>query len=90
MIVKLIDFGANITNEIIGGEIYTYLSSVIENDTIEIDFNGIRVMTTKCAKQIFGRLLEDLGSEVFFRKFSFANADDNIQYIISIGISSDD
>lgn len=88
MTINLADYGSNITNEIIGEEIYNRIVQNIEADIIELNFNGIKVMTTFCAKQIFGRLLHELGSEVFFKKFSFINADDNIQYIISVGINN--
>lgn len=89
MIISLSAFGANITNDIIGNLIYESIKKNIDNELIEIDFTGVRVMTTFCAKQIFGRLLSELGSGVFFQKFSFVNADDNIQYIISIGINNE-
>lgn len=88
MTINLAEFGLNITNEIIGNEIYKRIVANIKEDLIELNFQGIKVMTTFCAKQIFGKLLHELGAEVFFKKFSFTNVDDNIQYIISIGINN--
>ena len=86
MTIKIQDFGNNITNEIIGEQIYLKIKENLSSDEIELDFQKVRVMTTFCAKQIFGRLLKELGQEMFFRKLSFVRADDNIKYIISIGV----
>jgi hypothetical protein len=87
MIVKLIEFGPNITNEIIGEEIYNKIKQEFSNEIIEIDFTGILVMTTFCAKQIFGRLLREYGENDFFKKLSFINASDTIKYVLNIGIN---
>ena len=45
-------------------------------------------MATFCAKQIFGKLYVDLGSENFFERIEILNASDDLKSIIKIGIQS--
>lgn len=57
-------------------------------DSVCIDMNDIKSMATFCAKQIFGQLYKELGSEEFFNKIEIKNASDNVKTIIRIGIES--
>ena len=57
-----------------------------QDEQLEIDMTGIMSMTTFCAKQIFGRLYIELGSECFFKNIIIKGASDDVQSIIKLGI----
>ncbi|MDD2577072.1 MAG: STAS-like domain-containing protein [Bacteroidales bacterium] len=59
-----------------------------EEDIITIDMSGIKSMATFCAKQIFGGLYKELGSENFFKRIEIKNATDNVKTIIIISIEN--
>lgn len=88
MILKIEKYSAVIANNEIGKSIYGDLLSLINRDeeNIVLDFEGISVMTTFCAKQIFGKLYLDLGGEKFYSIFSFKNVSEDLKIIIQNSI----
>ncbi len=89
MKIKLEKYGPIISDKDIGSELFTIIKAELNSkDLIEIDFINIISMATFCAKQIFGRLYIELGSEVFFEKIKFHNVSDDLQIIIKMGIQN--
>lgn len=77
-----------ILDEKVGEEILANIhSSLKSDDRVILDFRDIISMATFCAKQIFGSLYVELGSEAFFDKIVFENISDDVDSIIRIGIS---
>ena len=87
MKIKLSEFSTVIANSEIGEEIYLSLKKLLnKKDNIELDFDNVSVMTTFTAKQIFGRLYIELGSEDFYKKFAFKNTSNDLKIIIQNSI----
>lgn len=87
MDIKLYQISSAIANKEIGENVYTVIDESLDNnDIIEIDFIDVSVMTTYCAKQIFGRLYIKLGADEFFRRLIFKNVRNDIKIIIEQGI----
>ena len=55
---------------------------------IIIDFSGIRIISTKCAKRILGSLYGELGSENFYTRIIIENASENVRPSLNDGIES--
>ena len=55
---------------------------------IIVDFSGIRIISTKCAKRVLGTLYGELGSSLFFSKIIIENASDNVRPSLNDGIES--
>lgn len=86
--IKLSDISMNITNETIGEEVYKVIAENLKlYEIIKIDFEGINVITTFCAKQIFKKLLNELGEENFNKKILFENITPTIEYEINMGLN---
>ncbi|OXA65463.1 hypothetical protein B0A67_24400, partial [Flavobacterium aquidurense] len=69
--------------------IYTEIKKIIsENNNCIIDFKDVKSMATFNAKQIFGKLYLELGSNLFFEKIEIKNASDDLKLIIRLGIQS--
>lgn len=89
MKIELSKFGNIISDEASGGVIYNKIIEILKNnDRCIVDFTSIKSMATFNAKQIFGRLYIEMGSEDFFRKIEIKNASDDLQLIITLGIQS--
>lgn len=87
--INLDKFGPIISTKESGNEILKLINDGLKsNQQIQIDLNKIRSMATFCAKQIFGKLYVDLGSENFFVRIEILNASDDLKSIIKIGIQS--
>ena len=55
-------------------------------NVVTVDFIGIVSMTTFCAKQIFGTLFKELGSETFLKNIIIKNASDDVYLVIKLGL----
>ena len=87
--INLDNFGPIISTKESGNKILKLINDGLKsNQQIQIDLNKIRSMATFCAKQIFGKLYVDLGSENFFERIEILNASDDLKSIIKIGIQS--
>lgn len=87
--LDLTEYGPIVGDKSVGDEIYNKIKTELEdNAKVVIDLNNIKSMATFCAKQIFGRLYIELGSEMFFDKITLKGADDDLKTIIQIGIQS--
>ena len=74
---------ANESNEKIANDI---LQALDNEDCIELDFTGIRVMTTYAAKRILRPIVEKYGFSELFKKLSFHNVSSEIKVVISAAI----
>ncbi|MFA6151451.1 MAG: STAS-like domain-containing protein [Chitinophagaceae bacterium] len=89
--MKLIlkDFGAIISDQTSGDLIYNKIKEILsKNENCIVDFDNVKSMATFNAKQIFGRLYLELGSDVFFQKLQLENVSDDLRLIIRLGIQS--
>lgn len=87
--LNLNKYGPIISDKSVGSEIYDLInSSISTNDFINLDLASIKSMATFNAKQIFGRLYVELGSNTFFDKIHFLNTSDDLKIIIQIGIQN--
>lgn len=78
-----------ISDKLVGDEIYNLIrSELARGQKVSVDLKLIKSMATFCAKQIFGRLYLELGSEKFFNTIILKNASDDVKAIIRIGIQS--
>lgn len=79
--------GAIICDNYAAGAISQEIKMVLlKEHVVEVNFGGIKAMTTYSAKQIFGELYLSLGASDFFEMVYLKNANDNIKKIIKLGI----
>ncbi|SHH68750.1 protein of unknown function [Flavobacterium frigidimaris] len=89
MKIELKKYGLIISDKDSGNIIYTEIKKIIsENNNCIIDFKDVKSMATFNAKQIFGKLYLELGSNLFFEKIEIKNASDDLKLIIRLGIQS--
>ena len=87
--ISLDKFGPIISTKESGVEILELIHKGLSNsENIQLDLKKIRSMATFCAKQIFGNLYIELGSEKFFDRIEILNASNDLKSIIKIGIQS--
>lgn len=87
--IDLQNYAPIISDSDAGDEILKKMQEVlITGENISIDMKEIKSMATFCAKQIFGQLYKELGSEQFFNRVEIKNASENVRTIIRIGIES--
>ena len=89
MEINLKKYGYIISDRDSGEIIYKEIKKVLEkHQRCIIDFQLIKSMATYNAKQIFGRLYLELGSEIFFERIEIKNATNDLKLIIRLGIQS--
>jgi hypothetical protein len=82
-------YGLIISDQESGDKIYNKIRSIIDsNGKCIMNFEDVKSMATFNAKQIFGKLYLELGSESFFEKIEIKNASDDLRLIIRLGIQS--
>lgn len=87
--LNLEKYGPIVSDKIIGNNIYNLIKNTLsKNDSVNIDLTSIKSMATFNAKQIFGRLYLELGSNGFFDKIQLSNASEDLKIIIQIGIQN--
>ena len=87
MELKLLKYGKIISDDELGKKISDEIHLLLnESNKIVIDFLGVQSITLYNAKQIFGRLYLELGSEDFFKRIQLKNISSNLEYIIRLGI----
>lgn len=86
--IQLNEYAPVISDEHTGQEIYAKIKNALLQDVIVIDMSEVKSMATFCAKQIFGQLYRELGSNIFYSKIQIKNANDDIKVIIRMGIVS--
>jgi hypothetical protein len=87
MELKLEHYGKIISDDELGKKIAASIHALLnKNNKIIIDFLGVQSMATYNAKQIFGELYLELGSEDFFKRIQLKNISSNLEYIIRLGI----
>ena len=89
MTISLKEYGPLLSDKKVGEEIHKKINYQLgKTDIVNIDFGEITSMATFCAKQIFGRLYLELGSEKFFERVKILNANDDLKIIIKMGIQN--
>ena len=68
------DLGAKIRGSII--------EKVAKNDKVFLDFDGVEVVTNSFADECFGKLRENITTEIFKSKIAFLNTNDFVQRVI--------
>jgi hypothetical protein len=87
ILISLDNYAPIISSKSVGTEVYIELKSYLDKgDSIEVDLSSIKTMATFCAKQIFGKIYVELGSEQFFNRVNLKGADEDLKMIIQIGI----
>lgn len=85
--ISLEQYGPIIVADEVANEIYNKIKKeLIAQSSVYIDMSAIKLMVTKCAKLIYGRLYLELGAENFFNNIQIAGASDNIRAVITAGI----
>ncbi|MDN4165039.1 DUF4325 domain-containing protein [Cytophagales bacterium LB-30] len=85
--IKLSQYGPIVSSKTVGDEIYTLINSSLKKEqSITINLENIKSMATFCAKQIFGKLYIEMGSQQFFDRITLKGADNDLKTIIQIGI----
>ena len=87
MEIKLLNYGKIISNDELGKKVVDEIHLLLkESNKIVIDFLSVKSITLYNAKQIFGELYLELGSEDFFKRIQLKNISSNLEYIIQLGI----
>ena len=85
--IKLSSYGPIVSSKTVGDEIYKLINlTLTKEEKIIVNLEGIKSMATFCAKQIFGKLYINLGSQKFFDRITLKGADNDLKTIIQIGI----
>lgn len=89
MKIDLKKYGVIISDQNSGKVIFEKIKASLElHDKCIVDFEDVKSMATYNAKQIFGKLYIELGSNVFFEKIEIKNASEDLKLIIRLGIQS--
>ncbi len=89
MKIELKKYGVIISDQNSGKVIIDKIKETLKlQDKCIVDFKDVKSMATYNAKQIFGKLYIELGSNVFFEKIEIKNASEDLKLIIRLGIQS--
>lgn len=89
MRISLKKYAPVISSDEVADEVFQLISSSLSKDEeIVLDFSEIRIISTKCAKRIFGQLYGILGAQAFFSRIIFENTSENIRPSLNDGIES--
>lgn len=89
MKIELKKYGLIISDQDSGKVIYEKIKQeILVHGKCIVDFQDVKSMATYNAKQIFGKLYLDLGSNDFFEKIEIKNASEDLKLIIRLGIQS--
>lgn len=85
--INLSKYAPIISDKSVGEDIYhTILEAEPQMQEVEINMQGVISMTTYCAKQIFGRLYNQLGANLFGKNVKFKGVSNDLLLIIKMGI----
>lgn len=85
--INLSKYAPIISDKSVGEEIYrTILEADPHMQEVEINMQGVISMTTYCAKQVFGRLYNKLGANLFGKNVKFKGVSNDLLLIIKMGI----
>lgn len=85
-LIGLSDYAPSIGSENKAAEILRNIQEALKTEDVTLDFKNVQTMGTNCAKLIFGKLYNSLGSDKFFERISIINATPNIRRTIRLGI----
>jgi hypothetical protein len=89
MTIYLSKYGLMLSSRNEADELILEISQFLkEDDTVTLDFKGVRTMSTFTAKKIFGELYMNLGSSQFFKRIVFKNTTTVLEAIIKTGIKA--
>ena len=89
MTISLKEYGPLLSDKQVGEEILKKIKLYLQkSEVINIDFADITSMATFCAKQIFGSLYLELGSQKFFERIKFLKVNEDLKIIIKMGIQN--
>jgi hypothetical protein len=85
--INLSQYGPIVSSKTVGDEIYNLIKlNLAKENKLNINLADIKSMATFCAKQIFGKLYIELGSQQFYDRITLKGADNDLKTIIQIGI----
>lgn len=86
--LQMSKFKSIVIRKVDGENVYSEIKSHLANDELVIiDFSEIETMTTYFAKQVFGRLYVEIGSDNFSKKIKFVRMSSDVELVIKIGIA---
>ena len=81
--IQFSEIGTSIGTRDLGAKLRVSIQQEIEkNDKVYLDFQGVDVVTNSFANECFGKLREDISTEIFRNKVAFINTNDFIQRVI--------
>lgn len=86
VVINLSDYAPSIGSEDKAKEILHKIQETLKTEDVTLDFEHVQTMGTNCAKLIFGKLYNSLGSDRFFERISVIHATPNIRRTIRLGI----
>ena len=87
--IDLSQYAPIISDKVIGLEIYKKIKELNPAlNKVEVDFSGIKAMTTFCAKQIFGQLYVELTPSVFYNNVILKHVAEDVKFSINYGVKS--
>lgn len=82
-------FGSNITSDENAGKLADEILEIFgKNESIDLDFKNISLMTTTVAKEIFKPIVDKYGLEKIFKKIRFCNVAEDLKIVISTAIDN--
>ena len=85
-VISLLNYAPSIGSEDKATEILQNIQETLKTEDVTLDFEDVQTMGTNCAKLIFGKLYNSLGSDKFFERISVIHATPNIRRTIRLGI----
>lgn len=81
--IQFSEIGTSLGTRDLGAKLRVSIQQEIEkNDKVFLDFQGVDVVTNSFANECFGKLREDISTEIFRNKVAFINTNDFIQRVI--------
>ena len=85
--IDLSEYGPIISDRETGDVIYKMIiDKNPKENKIEINLASIVAMATYSAKQIFGKLYIELGSDIFYKNIILKKVSDDVLFLIKLGI----
>ncbi len=82
-VIKFGEIGTSLGTRNLGAKIrQDILSGLEKSDKVIFDFNGVEVVTNSFADECFGKLRQQISTDVFMAKLSFINVNDFIQRVL--------
>lgn len=88
--INLEKFSKTLGSRKLGQKIRSMYKDEFENNDINVilDFDNIRVVTNSFADELVGKVVENIGINLYIKRFKLINASDNIKLVIKRNLSS--